>query len=51
MSKLTATVRPDGSTPFQKGDAEVNTQAVGWDPTYGTYVNVKDKTVVSLRKA
>ncbi|WP_410596283.1 hypothetical protein [Amycolatopsis sp. lyj-23] len=44
------TVVPAGTTPFQKGKAEVVTQATALDPTYNTNVSVDDTTVVTLVK-
>ncbi|MDQ7804182.1 hypothetical protein Q5425_10590 [Amycolatopsis sp. A133] len=46
----TATVVPSGTTPFQKGNAEVVTQATALDPNYNTNVSVDDTTVVTLVK-
>jgi hypothetical protein len=46
----TGTAVPTGTTPFQKGDAEVKTQASGYDSQYGTYVTVSDTTTVTLSK-
>lgn len=45
-----ATVVPTGTTPFQKGKAEVVTQATALDPVYNTNVSVDDTTVVTLVK-
>ncbi|WP_233223596.1 hypothetical protein [Amycolatopsis sp. CA-128772] len=45
-----ATAVPAGTTPFQKGKAEVVTQATALDPTYNTNVSVDDTTVVTLVK-
>jgi len=45
-----ATVVPTGTTPFQKGKAEVVTQATALDPNYNTNVSVDDTTVVTLVK-
>ncbi len=45
-----ATVVPAGTTPFQKGKAEVVTQATALDPNYNTNVSVDDTTVVTLAK-
>ncbi|MEU4246831.1 hypothetical protein AB0F15_05410 [Amycolatopsis sp. NPDC026612] len=44
----TATVVPSGTTPFQKGKAEVVTQATALDPNYNTNVSVDDTSVVTL---
>jgi hypothetical protein len=46
----TVTVSPSGVTPFQKGDAQVDTQATGLDADYQQSFTVNDSTVVSLRK-
>jgi hypothetical protein len=46
----TATVVPAGTTPFQKGNAEVVTQATALDPNYNTNVSVDDTSVVTLVK-
>ncbi len=46
----TATVVPSGTTPFQKGKAEVVTQATALDPNYNTNVSVDDTSVVTLVK-
>ncbi|MDS0137808.1 hypothetical protein H5970_18020 [Amycolatopsis sp. CM201R] len=45
-----ATVVPTGTTPFQKGQAEVVTQATALDPNYNTNVSVDTTTVVTLAK-
>jgi hypothetical protein len=45
------TAVPNGTTPFQKGDAEVQTQAQGYDVDYGGYVTVSGSTAVSLSKS
>ncbi|KDN20506.1 hypothetical protein [Amycolatopsis rifamycinica] len=47
----TATVVPAGTTPFQKGKAEVVTQATALDPQSNTNVSVDDTTVVTLVKS
>jgi hypothetical protein len=41
---------PIGATPFDKGDAEVTTQATGYDSQYGNYVTVNDTSTVTLTK-
>ncbi|MEV7096315.1 hypothetical protein AB0M80_26045 [Amycolatopsis sp. NPDC051045] len=46
----TGTVVPSGTTPFQKGAAEVVTQATALDPNYNTNVSVDDTSVVTLVK-
>jgi hypothetical protein len=46
----TASASPDGSTPFRKGDVEVEAKATGHDDDYGQYVSVNSTTVVGLRK-
>ncbi|MEV6647023.1 hypothetical protein [Amycolatopsis sp. NPDC051371] len=46
----TATAVPAGTTPFQKGKAEVVTQATALDPVYNTNVSVDDTSVVTLTK-
>jgi hypothetical protein len=46
----TAVARPDGSTPFRKGDAEVDAKATGHDDDYGQFVSVVETSVVTLRK-
>jgi hypothetical protein len=45
-----ATAVPDGFTPFQKGDAEVQAQAWADDPAYGTTVYANTTAVVKLKK-
>src|SRR5262249_6502959 len=45
------TAVPTGTTPFQKGDAEVQLQAQGYDSDYGQNVTVPSTTVVALAKA
>jgi hypothetical protein len=45
------TAVPTETTPFQKGDAEVQLQAQGYDSDYGQYVTVPSTTVVALDKA
>jgi hypothetical protein len=45
-----ATVVRAATTPFQKGKAEVVTQATALDPNYNTNVSVDDTTVVTLVK-
>ncbi|WP_329058245.1 hypothetical protein [Amycolatopsis sp. NBC_01480] len=44
-------VDPAGTTPYQKGQAEVVTQATALDPVYNTNVSVDNTTVVTLKKA
>ncbi|MEU4674484.1 hypothetical protein AB0F91_42640 [Amycolatopsis sp. NPDC023774] len=44
-------VDPVGTTPFQKGQAEIVTRATALDPNYNTNVSVSDTTVVTLTKA
>lgn len=39
---------PTGTTPFQRGEAEVQTTANAVDPTYGSNVTVNKTTVVTL---
>jgi hypothetical protein len=46
----TAVAVPAGTTPFQKGKAEVVTQATALDPVYNTNVSVDDTSVVTLVK-
>jgi hypothetical protein len=46
----TAQATPTGTTPFQKGDAQVDAQATGYDADYGVYVSSSATAVVSLRK-
>jgi hypothetical protein len=46
----TGTAVPTGTTPFQKGDAEVQVQAQGYDSDYGGYVTVSSTSVVALDK-
>lgn len=46
----TASATPNGTTPFQKGDAQVDAQARGYDADYGVYVSSSVTAVVSLRK-
>jgi hypothetical protein len=45
-----ATAVPNGSTPFQKGDVQVDAQASGFDADYGVTVSMSVSTVVTLRK-
>jgi hypothetical protein len=47
----TATASPNGTTPFQKGDAEVKTHATGYDSDHGQYVTVDSTAVVNLNKS
>jgi len=47
----TATAAPEGTTPFQKGDAEVRTQVSAYDTQYGNYVTASDTSSVRLSKA
>jgi hypothetical protein len=44
------TAVPEGTTPFQKGGAEVRTQASAYDTQYNTNVTVNDTSTVTLRK-
>jgi hypothetical protein len=44
------TAVPTGTTPFDKGDAEVQIQAQGYDADYGGYVTVSSTTAVKLDK-
>ncbi|MFF8995863.1 hypothetical protein ACF09H_39235 [Streptomyces sp. NPDC014983] len=46
----TATADPTGTTPFQKGDVEVDAQATATDPNYGGTVTATQTAVVSLAK-
>ncbi|MEU9441130.1 hypothetical protein AB0D42_09445 [Streptomyces sp. NPDC048304] len=46
----TATADPTGTTPFQKGDVEVNAKASATDPNYGQTVTANQTAVVSLSK-
>jgi hypothetical protein len=46
----TATASPSDLTPFQKGDAQVDTVATGRDSDYNQFVTVSDSTVVTLHK-
>ena len=46
----TALASPSGSTPFRKGDVEIDTKATGHDDDYGQFVSVLDTSVVTLRK-
>jgi hypothetical protein len=46
----TATATPTGTTPFAKGDAEVDATATAPDPTYGQYVTTSQTTAVHLAK-
>jgi hypothetical protein len=47
----TVTVSPSGTTPFQKGDAQVDAQATAYDADYGQSVYASTSSVTSLRKA
>lgn len=47
----TAAADPTGTTPFQKGDVEVNTRATATDPNYGKTVTATQTAVVSLSKS
>ncbi|MFH8338934.1 hypothetical protein [Streptomyces sp. AM6-12] len=47
----TATAEPTGTTPFQKGDAEVDAQATATDPNYGDTVTATQTAVVSLARS
>jgi hypothetical protein len=44
-----ATSVPTGTTPFQKGKAEVQTTGSAVDPTYGNTITVNKTTVVTLK--
>jgi len=44
------TASPDGSTPFRKGDVEVDAKATARDGDYDQFVSVVDTAVVGLRK-
>jgi hypothetical protein len=46
----TGTAVPTGTAPFEKGDAEVTTQATGYDSQYGNYVTANDTSTVTLTK-
>jgi hypothetical protein len=46
-----ATAIPSGGEAFQKGDAEVTSEASAYDSYYDTYVTVSDITVVKLIKS
>jgi hypothetical protein len=46
----TATAVPFGTTPFRKGDAEIDATAIGFDTDYNVQVSDRVITVVSLRK-
>jgi hypothetical protein len=46
----TATAVPTGTTPFQRGDAEADINAQGYDVDYGSYVQASTTTTVTLRK-
>jgi heat shock protein HslJ len=46
----TATAAPTGTTPFQKGDVEVQAQAQAQDPHYGQTVTETQTAVVALSK-
>jgi hypothetical protein len=47
----TATVRPNGTTPFVKGDAEVSVSASAYDEFYNRNTYASATTVVRLLKA
>ncbi|MET8611577.1 hypothetical protein [Streptomyces misionensis] len=47
----TAVADPTGTTPFQKGDVEVNARASAVDPNYGQLVTANQTAVVSLDKS
>lgn len=47
----TADATPNGLFAFQKGTAEVQSQASAFDPNYGQYVTVNQTSVVTLKKA
>jgi hypothetical protein len=42
---------PTGTTPFQRGDAELEATASAQDPNFGTVVTVNRTRVVGLRRA
>lgn len=44
-----ATVTPEGSTPFQKGDVENQAESSAVDPNYGGIISVSDTSVVRLK--
>lgn len=46
-----ATADPTGTTPYDRGRAEVVTQATALDPVYNTNVSVNDTTVVTLTRS
>lgn len=46
-----AAATPNGSVPFRRGDAEVETRAAAQDPVYGNNVTAETTTVVRLRRA
>jgi hypothetical protein len=46
----TGTASPNGTTPFQKGDAEVKLQAQAYDVDYNTYVTINSTSAVKLAK-
>jgi hypothetical protein len=46
----TASATPTGTTPFQKGAAEVDVQAQGYDTDYGRYASTSTTATVTLRK-
>lgn len=46
----TGSAVPGGTTPFQKGDAQVDAQATGYDADYGGNVTTRLTAVVTLRK-
>jgi hypothetical protein len=47
----TILVRPSGTTPFIKGDAEVSLNASAYDDTYNRYVYFSVTSVIKLEKA
>lgn len=46
----TGTAVPSGTTPFDKGDAQVERQVTGYDSVYNQYVTVSTTAVVQLSK-
>lgn len=44
------TIVPSNVTPFQKGDAELSSQASAQDPNFGNTVTVSSTDIVTLRK-
>jgi hypothetical protein len=45
-----AVVAPNGFTPFQKGDGELDTTANAFDANFGVQVTVGETTAVRLKK-